>query len=114
MDLFGGRLKPTLYQPGRRDYVPPAARHIVYAIRTIGRPATEKEIVEQCVHMRRDYMTDFDLGMSSNLRNRIQRNWAEASIYKNKWAHKGYAAIFIRIKKPGEPVRWWVEEWYKP
>jgi len=110
--LFGNL--PLMSNQRRRDYVPPAARVIAYAIKMIGRPATENEIIEQCASMRHDGMTDYDLGTSSNLRNRIQRNWGEASIYKNKWAHKGYAAIFIRIKKLGEPVCWWVQEWYKP
>jgi hypothetical protein len=98
----------------RRTYVPPAAKAIVYALRAIGYPSTENEIIEQCARMRVDRMTDFDLGTNSNIRNRIQRNWSDSSIYRSTWAAKGYADIFIRIKKPGEPVRWWVQDWYKP
>jgi hypothetical protein len=101
-------------KPGPRNYVPPAARHKVYALRTIGHPATEQELEQQCARMRVDYMTEFLHGANSNLRNCMQRNCSAYKIYRDVWGPKGYADIFIRIKKSGEPVRWWVADWYKP
>jgi hypothetical protein len=111
-DLFRPWHRQT--KSGPRNYVPPAARHKVYALRTIGHAATEQELEQQCARMRVDYMTEFLHGANSNLRNCMQRNCSYYKIYRDVWGPKGYADIFIRIKKPGEPVRWWVVDWYKP
>jgi hypothetical protein len=110
-DLFGA--PPPVRKPFRRKVtnphpmmlkVPRAARVVAQAIENIGHAATEAEMVRECQRMRDAGIHDYDLGSTSNLRNRIQRNWAGSKIYQETWGPKGYAAIFIRV--PGSPVRW--------
>jgi len=86
------------------------AKKIVYAIRVIGRPVSEPEIIEQGERMRRDGMHDFKLGSESNIRNCIQRHCSAYSEFKNH----NYQDIFIRIKRSGQPVRYWVREDFVP
>jgi hypothetical protein len=107
--LFGTELPKTLPR-SKQLRVTSLARKIVYAIRAIGRPATEREIIKQGERMRLDGMTTFLLGSGSNLRNCIQRHCSAYSEFKNH----NYEDIFILIKRPGERPRYWVREDFVP
>jgi hypothetical protein len=98
--------------------VPPAARVLAQAIirieRWLGHPrgATEVEIVEECARMRAAGIHTYDLGSSTNLRNRIQRNWAGGKIYREKWG-RTYAPVFERIEG-SHPTRWTLVKGFVP
>jgi len=96
------------------NYVPPAARFLALAIVHDGNPKrglTEAQMVERCGLMRAAGVHDYDLGANSNLRNRIQRNWAGSSIWKKTWREAGYRPVFERVEG-SRPTRWRVNDEY--
>ena len=100
-----------LGDPGGK--VPKGARIIALVILDAGRPLTEQEIVRACRRMKDAGLHDFDLGTSTNLRNRIQRSCSDYKIHREKWGPvDGYADIFRRV--PGEPARFKLVLGYKP
>jgi hypothetical protein len=105
------------YIPGK---FPDAALIVAWAIMRLGNlPAghDEPSIIRECQRMRREGLHPFKLGSvkladgrPSNIRNRLQRNCANASIYQEKWGRRphNYAALFFKVGE--KPAKWRVLE----
>jgi hypothetical protein len=96
------------------NYVPEAARFVALAFLHEGNPKrglTEQQLIKACARQRAAGLHEFNLGTNSNLRNRLQRNCAQAKIWKEEWRHKGYRPIFERIDD-SHPKHWRVNDQY--
>jgi hypothetical protein len=103
------------YFPGK---LPDAALTVAWAILRLGNLPDghdEPSIIREAARMRKEGLHPFKLGSvklangkASNIRNRLQRNCANASIYQETWARAPhhYAAVFVRIGGEKPPAKW--------